>query len=373
MNRNLIFIAISLFTWGLGESAFLPFQPLYLQQLGADPIQIGGILGGFGLVAMLAHLPAGYLADRFGRRPIMWAAWIIGAVATWLMALASALPGFVTGMLLYGFTMFVMAPLNSYITTARGSWSVGRAITLISATYNAGAIIGPTLGGAIGERFGYRPIFLFSAVTFILSTLLIFLVERQPVDPPSHSEDGQTIFHNRRYLVFLGVYFLALFAMILPQSLAPNFLQNERLLNLAQIGQLTSIASIGIVLLSLLLGRLEARTGYLIGMAGVGIFALLLWQGNGMLLYGIAYFVLGGFRPARALATAHIRSLVSAANMGIAFGLAETTGALALVLAPILAGYLYDQQPLSIYMLSVVMVAGALLANSVVIMGKSVD
>jgi len=316
---------------------------------------------------MVAHLPAGYLSDRLGRRPLMWAAWIIGAAATWIMALAGSLPGFVTGMLIYGFTMFVSAPMNSYITAARGSWSVARAITLISATYNTGAILGPALGGLIGERFGYRPIFLFAACTFVVSTLFIFFIERQPVDIQTHTQNGKTILTNQRYMIFLLVYLLALFAMILPQSLASNFLQNERQLSLAQIGRLNSVASIGIVALSLLLGRLEAQRGYLIGMASVGVFALLIWQGQGMLLYGAAFFLLGGFRPARAMATAHIRSLVSAANMGIAYGLAEATGALALVLAPLLAGYLYDQQPVWIYIVSVSLVALALLVNTIVV------
>ena len=113
MSRDLIFIALSLLIWGLGEGAFFPFQPLYLQQLGADPIDIGAILGAFSLAATLAHIPAGYLADRIGRRPLMWAGWLVGLVATWLMALATTLPVFTLGMIMYGATMFVVSPLNS--------------------------------------------------------------------------------------------------------------------------------------------------------------------------------------------------------------------------------------------------------------------
>jgi len=68
MSRDLILIAISMFTWGVGEGMFLYFQPIYLQQLGADPVRIGAILGGFGLMMTISHMPAGYLADRLGRR-----------------------------------------------------------------------------------------------------------------------------------------------------------------------------------------------------------------------------------------------------------------------------------------------------------------
>ena len=44
MTKDLILVAVSLFTWGLGEGIFIYFQPLYLQKLGASPVAIGGDL-----------------------------------------------------------------------------------------------------------------------------------------------------------------------------------------------------------------------------------------------------------------------------------------------------------------------------------------
>jgi len=357
MARDLILIAISLFTWGLGEGAFLSFQPLYLQQLGADPLRIGAILGGYGLAASLAHIPAGYIADRLGRRPVMWAAWIIGALTIWIMALAKSLPAFVVGALLYSMTSFVIAPLNSYVAAAHGEWSVGRVLTLVSASYNAGAVLGPALGGMIGERFGYRTIFLVAAIIIIVSTFVILFIRPQPVDAPHPEEKGKNLLRNNRYVFFVLAYFIATFAMYLPQPLSPNFLQNQRSLGLAQIGQLYSISSLGIVVLNLVLGQLNARLGFLIGQVAVGLFALILWQRDGFVWYGLAYFLMGGFRSARTLATAQIRSIVSKSNMGLAFGLAETFTAFALFLAPFLAGYLYDRDPLKIYALSLAAIA----------------
>jgi MFS family permease len=62
-----------MFTWGLGEGCFSSNRS-HLEQLGAAPIQIGAILGGFGLAMTVSHLPAGYLADRIGRKPLLVAA-----------------------------------------------------------------------------------------------------------------------------------------------------------------------------------------------------------------------------------------------------------------------------------------------------------
>ena len=92
MEPTLIWLGAALFTWGIGESMFLLFQPIYLQQLGADPVQIGIILGAFGAVMTIAHIPAGHLSDRIGRRPMIVASWVIGIVATLLMAVARSLP-----------------------------------------------------------------------------------------------------------------------------------------------------------------------------------------------------------------------------------------------------------------------------------------
>jgi MFS family permease len=110
MSFDILIIAIAMFTWGIGEGLFLNFQPIYLQQLGADPLRIGVILSGFGFMMTISHIPAGYLSDRFGRKPLMIAAWILGLGATLIMALAPSLEIFVTGMLLYGLTMFVLSP-----------------------------------------------------------------------------------------------------------------------------------------------------------------------------------------------------------------------------------------------------------------------
>jgi len=363
MSRDLILIAISMFTWGVGEGMFLYFQPIYLQQLGADPVRIGAILGGFGLMMTISHMPAGYLADRLGRRPVMQAAWVLGVLATWIMALAGSLPIFVSGLLLYGVTMFVLSPLYSYVTAARGKLSVGRALTLISAAFNLGVVIGPVLGGYIGEVAGLRQTYFIAGWIFIVSTIVIFLIRPQPVDTPTPEMRGNAWLLNQRAFAYLGIVFLAMFATYLPQPLSPNFLQNQRNLSLSQIGQLYSMSSIGVVVLNLALGQLPARVGFMLGQAAVGLFALLLWQGSGLPWYLIGYFLLGGYKTARSLATAQMQEFVHSAKMGLSYGLTETVSSTAMILSPILAGYLYDLNPTWMYSVGVALVSVSILVN----------
>src|SRR5258708_6083323 len=95
IDPSLLWLTSAPFVWGIGEGMFMIFEPIYLSQLGANPLQIGTILGAAGVAMLAAHIPAGYLADRIGRRPLLFASWILGLIATWMMALAQALPLFV--------------------------------------------------------------------------------------------------------------------------------------------------------------------------------------------------------------------------------------------------------------------------------------
>ena len=356
MNPSLILVGVSLFTWGIGEGMFLYFVPLYLQQLGAEPILIGTVYGAFGFAMLLAHIPAGYLSDRLGRRPLIRAAWILGLIATWVMALGPSLEIFVAGFVLYGVTGFVSSPLFSYVTAARGKLTAGRAMTLTSAMYNLGAVIGPVSGGWIGEHFSLRTIFLYSALAFVMSTALIVFLKPQARDLHDDQNNARTLLANTRFLGYLGVLFVVMFAMYLPQPLTPNFLQNERGISLSQMGTIGSLGNLGNVVFNLVLGQFSSGIGFALAQACVGLFAFLIWKGSGQPLYMLAYFLMGGYRAARMLAMAQVRVLIHQSQMGLAYGMAEAGNSIALILAPLLAGFLYDKDPASIYSLSLLLI-----------------
>lgn len=364
MNRDLILLSIALPAWGLGESMSLYFQSLYLEQLGADPVRIGLILGAASIAMTVAHIPAGYLADRFGRRPVIWAAWILGAVATAIMGWARSLELFTAGLLLYGVTLFVLAPMNSYITAARGKLSAGRALTLVSASYSLGAVVGPLLGGAIADRTGnLRLTFQIAAVIFFISTLIVLGIRAQPREAPHPAGNLHGLLDNPAYQGYLGIVFLAMFATYLAQPLSNNFLEGQRGLTFSQIGQLGSVTALGVVVLNLSIGHLEARRGFVLAQASVGAFTLLVSRGTGLPWFAAGYFLLGGFRTVRALAAAQTRALVDPARMGLAYGLVETVSALALVLASPLAGLLFKVEPHAMYTVSLGLILGSVLVG----------
>lgn len=366
LNRDLAQISFAIFTWGVGESMFYIFQPIYLQQWGASPVQIGAILGAVGVAQSIMQIPSGYISDKIGPRPILWTAWIIGLLATVLMAWAGTMPVFVAGMILYGTTMFVNPALSSFYMRVRGSLSVERVLTIVAAVYNLGAVIGPLIGGFIASRSGLQSVYRFSAAIFVVSAMAIFTL-RKPASEPTHSSDHQNgsvpLLRNTRYLQFLGLTFFALFALYLSQPLTPNFLQNQRGYSLDAIGQMGSLANLSNAVIMLLFGGLPARGGIIIGHALMAIYAVLLWRGENPLFISLAYSLAGGFRLARMMIMAFGRSLVHSRHTGLAFGILETISALTMVAAPLLAGYLYDREPGSMYSTSLILIAVSLLVG----------
>jgi MFS family permease len=360
MTRDFRYVIISLFTWGVGEGAFLYFQPLFLEELGASPIVIGAILGGAGVSMTVVHIPAGYLADRFGRRKLMWAGWFTGIATIGIMTAAKTLPFFSLGIILYSTTLFVIAPLNSYVTSARGKLSVEKALTTTSAAFNSGAVIGPLIGGIIAEQKGIQSIFFFSFVVFIFSGLVILQIKPQaPEENPGIK--ARDLLKNGRFLSFLPLIFLVFFALYFPQPLAPNFLRNQREISLQTIGILGSITSLGNAILNLLFGFLPVQVGLVLGQIFVGSFAVLVWRTTQMPWLVTAYFLLGGYTATRSVFRAQVEKLVNKANLGLAFGIAETVSGLASIAAPPLAGILYASNPTLIFSVGLLLLIPSLL------------
>jgi MFS family permease len=363
LSRDFLVIVLSLFSWGIGEGMFINFTTIYMEQLGSNPQQIGLILGAFGAAMAIMHIPAGRLADRLGRRPLLILAWGLGLVAAFIMALAQALPMFVVGLLVYGLTAFVSSPLSSYVSATRGEWSVAQTLSLTTASYSFGMALGPGLGGWIGDHYGLRTVFFVVVGVFALSNLVIQFISHQPIDFHDPAAPPVNLLSNRHFVGFLFVVGLAVFAMYLAQPLTPNFLEGVRGLSLSQMGIIFTAGALGNALIAILMGRFPARGGYPITQGLVGLFALLMWRGSGVPAFALGYFLMGGFRASRPLALAQVRDLVHQSQMGLTYGAIETVSAIIFILTPPLAGYLYEVDPSIVYPIAIGLIAFSVLVS----------
>ena len=354
MNRNLFFIAAALLFWGFGEGMFFNFVPIRLEsEFLLSKQQVGFALGAFGFFMAITHLPSGHLADRIGRRPLLVAAWVIGMVSALVMGLAKNLPLYLVGLFGYGLTAFVASPLSSYVTAARGKLEVGTVLSLTSAMFSLGMALGPVTGGWIAENYGMNSSYLVAFGIFVISNLCLISIQSQPIDAHDPSAPPPNLLKNSRFVSFLMIYAFVVFALYLAQPLTPNFLKGVRELTLTETGWIFSAGALGNSVMMITLSRLHPRRGFVLAQFMVILFAALIWQGTGMPIFMLGYFLLGGFRAARPMAMAQTRELVHDSQMGLSYGAMETVSSIIFIIAPPIAGFIFDRDPYVIYPIAI--------------------
>jgi MFS family permease len=346
MTRDYRLMLTATFFWGAGEGLFIYLFPLYLEKLGATPVFIGAIIGAAMLGLVLAHVPAGWLADRFDRRRLLVLAWGLGTLSAAAMYLAPNLGWYSAALVAYIFSGFAAAPISAYLTHARGTWSVQRALAFYSASYAAGAVLSPALGGQAARLWGLRSIFGLAALVFSVSTAAVLLLHSQPAPARQPGVNRyRVLLTSRPLLRFLALMLPASLAFQIGLPLASNFLADVRRLDVGVIGLLGSFNALGMLMLNAALGHREPRRAFLVSQVLMALSLGLLLATGQPVWVALAFLVRGSWGLARAMCNALVGRVVGSADLGLAYGLTETVMAVAVMSAPPLAGLLYVRGP----------------------------
>ncbi|WP_282784790.1 MFS transporter [Nocardia sp. CC201C] len=122
------------------------------------------VVSGYAVAFAALLTPAGRCADALGRRRVfLWA--IAGfALTSVLCALAPAAGWLLAARFLQGMTAAFMIPAGlGLVLTVTAPQRVGVAIAAWTAASGFAALVGPALGGALVEWFGWRSIFVINA------------------------------------------------------------------------------------------------------------------------------------------------------------------------------------------------------------------
>ncbi len=133
------------------------------------------------------------------------------------------------------------------------------------------------------------------------------------------------------------------------------------------IGILGAVGSLGNAVATLALGSLPSVIGFIIGQAWVLVFSLTFLFARVPFWFGFGYFFIGGYRLCRSMVLAISRTLVNPRQTGLAYGMVETMNAIAVIIAPVIAGVLYKNNPLSIFSVSLVIISITIILNLTVL------
>lgn len=171
MTRILYFIIIVSF---LDTFIQLPIITPFALDLGASHLLTGAIVAIYSFTNMIGNIFGGHWIDRYGRKKMLFTG--MAAVAIILLFYPVAQTGAQLFIIrfLHGLAGGVLIPAAfAYVGDRSDEKSRGRTMALTGACIGTAAIVGPALGGAMAARAKTEYVFLFVAILFVISALLI--------------------------------------------------------------------------------------------------------------------------------------------------------------------------------------------------------
>lgn len=310
-----IFVTVLIDTIGLG--IVIPVFPELIVDLTGKPVneaaRIGGWLAFAYAVMQFVFGPIiGNLSDRFGRRPVLLASLLAFAVDYMVMAFAPTLALLFVGRLIAGITGASHTTAYAYIADVSPPEKRAQNFGLVGMAFGFGFILGPAIGGLIGEQFGTRAPFIAAGALALVNALYGWLIlpeslpreRRRPFDIRRANPVG-TLLQLRRYQpVVLGLAMAMFLWQLSHQSLQGtwSFYTIYRFewspgmvgLSLAAVGLTAAIVQGGLV--RMIIPRIGERRAVELGlMSGMAGFVIYGFATQGWMMYaGIAIAALSG-------------------------------------------------------------------------------
>ena len=158
-----------------GLRANKAFLPLYAISVDVNPSQIGMVFSIQVVVILLAQPIGGYLADRWGRKPVIVAGLLLVAGSLPLMVIADEFVVFVALAVVLGLgEAFAMPSIITLGTELSDKGNYGATLGMLDAMDNVGKALGPIVAGLLLAVFSYATTFTIIA-GILVAVAAIFL------------------------------------------------------------------------------------------------------------------------------------------------------------------------------------------------------
>ncbi len=156
------------------------------------PVAVGNLMMIVGIFTLLAALPSGWLADRFGRKPLVALAGVAGALGTFLLFFSHTMPMVTVSGIIIGISAGIFMTTNWALgTDLVPPEEAGRYLGVSNLAGAGAGIVGAGIGGPMADFFnayrrglGYLVIFAIYGALFLLSVVTLLKVR------PTLGEEG---------------------------------------------------------------------------------------------------------------------------------------------------------------------------------------
>lgn len=168
-NHSALFVLVTIFIDAIGFGLIMPVLPQLLMTVGridlSHAIGIGAWMGLAMAIASFFSAPVlGNLSDRFGRRPVLLAALGFLALDYLLLAVANTLPLIFIGRVMSGAFGGSYAPAMAAVADVSTPEDRAKTFGFVSAAFGIGFVLGPALGGLLGEWGPRAPFYVASGM-----------------------------------------------------------------------------------------------------------------------------------------------------------------------------------------------------------------
>ncbi len=228
---TLLSIIVALNSFAMGTIA--PVLPLFAQQeYHVNATQVGIAIGLFGAGRLVTSLPAGYLSDYFGRKPVMAFGIAANVLSASMVSISFSFWWLTAWRFMSGLGGSVFNTVATvYLRDESTPENRGRLFSTQEMAILSGQTLGPLLGGFMGNAFGLRVPFYAQAVLMAVSFVVILLVlpesrwreqavaRRRPTPSPAASTNAPPAGGRRgafwRMVFSPAFIFLGLFALMI--------------------------------------------------------------------------------------------------------------------------------------------------------------
>ena len=342
----------------MGFMFVLPLLPLYIRELGiedrAELVMWSGRVSAAAGLTMVIFAPIwGAVADKYGRKMMVLRSMFGGAVVLLLMGYARNVTDLLVLRMMQGALTGTISASVALVSSVTPRERSGFTLGMMQAAAFVGASIGPFLGGAMAEHFGFRATFVTAAIVLAAGGLVVKFLAREEFEPPEPSNAGRfhsftEIFGAAGFVAALVALFFIRFANSAFQPVFPLYV--EELLGSregvrALTGRIIGVAGITAAFSAAYLGRFSDRWGHKRLLVASTLFAgavtlPLAFAQNVPHLYVLrALFGLAaaGIMPS---ANAIIRRIIHEKHLGKAYGIMGSVTCLGWGLGPLTGAWL---------------------------------
>jgi len=348
----------------VGLSMVSPILPLYGRSFGVNGFFIGLIVSAYPIARLFTNTPAGRLADRYGRKPLLFSGMTVTALSSVVCGLATVYPMLLVGRFLEGVgsAMFISAA-QATVADISTPENRGRMMSAFQGSFLLGSTAGPTVGGFIAAAVGARGVF-FVYTGMALASLAWAIIRRgtiptvrntearsakaSPGAPKASPFAAWRFLSDISFLAICLISFAQFFTRTGTRTTALPLLGADRYnLSEEKIGLILTVATLGNLVCVPLAGWMVDTLGRKAAivpstvLSGLSVL-LFMWAPNVFwftvvaALFGLSTGVAG---PAP---TAYVADLAGGKNIGARLGVYRSFGDLGFIVGPLCVGVLSD-------------------------------